>query len=195
MTKSKINTVKLQKALQKFDSLDKANEVLESNEQSLTSTVQALEVDLEVKKETKAKYQEELNKLTEEVALQNDKLNQIFDHINSYGIQYLTFESIITCLNASPLKDDVFEELYKEFFVLSKIDWKPYYKADQLKRAFISKAIGQHVNCYQCICGIKFITNKAPESKVRGFQCPDCGFSVIANDSSLEAMLGMNQQC
>ena len=31
MTKSKINTVKLQKALQKFDSLDKANEALESN--------------------------------------------------------------------------------------------------------------------------------------------------------------------
>ena len=57
MTKSKINTVKLQKALQKFDSLDKANEALESNEQRLTSAIQALEVDLEVKKEAKAKYQ------------------------------------------------------------------------------------------------------------------------------------------
>jgi hypothetical protein len=39
---------------------------------------------------------------------------------------------------------------------------------------------------------MKFITNKPPKSKWGGFQCPDCGFSfsVVENDSLLEAMLG-----
>jgi len=194
-TKSKINTVKLQKALQMFGSLDKVIGSIRGYERELNTTVQALEADIKVKKEDKAKRQEELAKLTEAVTILNNKLNQIFYDIKRYGDQYRSFECIITCLKDSPLKDDVFEELYKEFFVLSKMDWKPYYKPDQLKRVLISKAIGQYMNSYQCTCGIKFNTNKPPKSKVRGFLCPDCGFSfsVVANDSLLEAMLGSTE--
>ncbi len=73
-----------------------------------------------------------------------------------------------------------------------KVVWKFYDQPDRLRYLFVMTVLGDYLKCYRCDrCGLKFITNKEPQSHLLGYSCPSCGltFYVQADDSFLEAML------
>jgi hypothetical protein len=64
--------------------------------------------------------------------------------------------------------------------------------AEELRSAFVRAVMGDYLHCFRCdFCGAKFILNRSPYYRGRGYTCPACAsmFSVKADDSFITEMV------
>ncbi len=200
MTATKVNTAKLQQAIGKFGSLQKAIEVFELRKKEIETETLTLTRGLDVNKKTKAKYLNELNQLDNEcnqldssIKERTEKLNEILASISGYSKQHRLFESLITMLLTPPRTVGDLEELAVTILLFSKMVWRSPILPEKMRFLFVDTVLGKYLHSYRCDrCGLKFIANQEVQT---GNHCPTCRFTstMISDDSFLKAMLGSDK--
>lgn len=193
MTAAKVNTSKLQQAIEKFGSLQKAIEVLELRKKKIETENLTASRDLDVKKKTRAKYLNELNQLDSSIKERTEKLNEILTSINRYSKQYRLFESFVTMMQTPPHAVEDLEELVSTILVFSKMVWRSNRLTEKMRFLFVHTVLGKYLHCYRCDrCGLKFIAN---QEVLVGNRCPTCSYmsSMEADGSFLEAMISSSE--
>lgn len=196
MNTQSVDTVKLERAIQKFGSLQKAIDSLEQRKGKLSADVLAVTRDLDTKKKVEVNRVNELNQLDSTIKKRTEELDGILKNINRHSYQYRLFESFIAMLLTSPSKEEDLAELADDVLVWAKVVWRSDWPPDKRRWLFVHVILGNYLHCYQCNnCKTKFIVNKESEKDIYKCKCPFCGlsFSVAANDSFLEAMVGSHK--
>ncbi len=191
MTAAKVNTTKLRQAIREFGSLQKSIEILALRKKEIATEVLILSRELDVKKNSRAKYLNELDQLDSSIKERTEKLNEIFININRYSKQYRLFESFVTMMQTPPHTVEELEELAGTILVFSKMVWRSNILPEKMRYLFVETVLGNYLHCYRCDrCGLKFIANQEAQSP--SYRCPNCAYmsSMVADDSFLEAMLG-----
>ena len=193
MNTPSVNTIKLKRAIQEFGSLQEATDILELRKNELTSDILAMTRNIDTKKRIKVNYVKELNELDSSIKDRTQELDDIVKNITNYLNQYRLFEGFLAMLSTSPSKEEDLEKLADNVLVWSKVVWTSDWPPDKMKWLFVHVVLGKFLHCYQCSnCKTKFITNKEFKKDIYRGGCPFCGliYSVAADDSFLEAMLG-----
>ncbi len=196
MTVTKVNTIKLQQAIGKFGSLQKAIEVLKLRKKEIEAETLTLTGDLDVKKKIKAKYINELNQLESSIKERTEKLKGILININKYLNQYRLFESFVAMMLTPPHTVEDLEKLANTILVFSKMVWRSNILPEKARYLFVETVLGNYLHCYRCDrCGLKIIANQEAQSHILGYRCPNCTYmsTMAPDDSFLEAMLGSDK--
>jgi hypothetical protein len=70
--------------------------------------------------------------------------------------------------------------------------WYTPKSAQEFRGAFVRTVMGDYLHCFRCdFCGAKFILNRSPYYRGRGYTCPACAsmFSVKADDTFITEMV------
>ncbi len=189
---------KLNEALEKFGSLQKAN-------------VQLGKANLMLKKEN-AQFNQENNKLaatrdklTSQIENINTKkedyqgqLQSLYSKIKMHNNQYELFCSFIAMVIGSPSVTHSLNYLVMLFQNIIDNGWYLSKSAEDMRSLFIRTVMGDYLKSFRCdACGAKFITNKklANEYLGNGYYCPVCHYwyAVKEDDSFLEAFVSGKQ--
>ncbi len=190
MTQTKVNGVKLNKALEQFGSLDKSIEAMEEKEKKLAQNI----AKLQLKETNLSKQTKSLDSQLHERLYQVQSLANTIEH---YKSQYDLFEGFLAMVGSSPSRTSSLEGLITTFQKLTE-GWVTVKCFDDLRSIFIRTVLGDYLKCYRCdSCGAKFIVNKEPCRKynVISYKCPACHFShqVTEDDFFLKAMVSEEQ--
>ena len=190
MTQTKINGVKLNKALEQFGSLDKSIEAMQKQKKKLKQ----YNAKLQINKNNLSKQVQSLNSQFHE---RQGQLQSLSDKIEHYRSQYDLFEGFLAMIAASPSATSSLEGLITTFQKLTE-GWQTVKNSDELRSIFIRTVMGDYLKCYRCdSCGARFIVNKEPCRKynITLYKCPACHFShqITEDDSFLKAMVSEEQ--
>ncbi len=190
MAQTKVNGVKLNKALKQFGSLDKSIEAMQKKEKKLKQDTAELQL-------TKNNLSKQVQSLDSQLHQRQGQLQSLSDKIEYYRSQYDLFEGFLAMVGSSPSTTDSLEALIATFQKLAK-GWQTVKTSDELRSIFIRTVMGDYLKCYRCDnCGARFIVNKEPCRKyhVISYKCPACHFSyqVTEDDSFLKAMVSKEQ--
>jgi len=198
METNNINTKKLNEALTKFGSLEKAIANMEQTKLTLEKQTFQLKTDknrLLLEKDKLAGQNKELD-----IKVQNsqNQLQSIEHKINEFYYQFLLFSGFLAMVTGSPSVDKSIEYLIAIFQKLKEPGWIFIKKADDLKSFFIKQVMGDYLKCYRCdYCGTRFLVNKKLENLAldNSYHCPACGYSfrIKEDDSFLKAMVSKQQ--
>ncbi len=190
MTQTKVNGIKLNKALEQFGSLDKSIEAMQKKEKKLKQDTAELQL-------TKNNLSKQVQSLDSQLHERLYQVQSLADKIEHYRFQYDLFEGFLAMVTGSPSKTSSLEGLITIFQKLAG-DWLTVKHSDDLRSIFIRTVMGDYLKCYRCdSCGARFIVNKEPCHKyhVISYRCPACHFShqVTEDDSFLKAMVSEEQ--
>jgi len=191
MTKSKVDGVKLNKALKQFGSLDKSIEAMQKKNENLKlDNAKLLQADINLS--------EQVNLKNNQLHVLQDQLNSLSDKIAKLKPQYDLFEGFLAMVTSSPSITDPLEALIATFQKLVEGGWYTSHNITELRSLFVSKVMGDYLKCYRCdSCGARFIVNKEPARKyyITFYKCPACHYShqVTEDDSFLKAMVSDEQ--
>ena len=191
MAQTKVNGIKLNKALEQFGSLDKSIEAMQKKETELKQC----NAKLQINKNNLSKQVQSLNSQSHE---KRGQLQSLLDNIDHYKSQYDLFEGFLAMVVGSPSVTSSLEALIAIFQKLAGENWHTSHNTTELRSLFVSKVMGDYLKCYRCdSCGARFIVNKELGRKfnVISYKCPACHFiyQVTEDDSFLKAMVSEEQ--
>jgi len=194
MAAKKVSGGKLKQALEKFGSLQKANEELSSENQALKQQNAELKQANAQLMATKGKMLAETKDLDDKLNQQKEQIQEQSKRIKQNHSQYLLFESFIAMVAGSPSVTSSIQDLATLFRQLLDSGWQTPKKADDLRSLFVRTVMGDYLKSFRCEdCGASFIVNRKPYYKGvgSGYNCPSCHLSrmVKADDSFLKAMV------
>jgi len=200
MVASKVDGVRLKQALEEFGSLQKAVDTLKIQKKTLETDLSALAKrranrlsEINRLDNTINEYKQNLAHLKEDFRKYKQGFDEYMNTIKPFIRQYYRFESFVAMLQTSPSERKNIRDLAGYIILLGEKIWDFHEQPDRLRYLFVTTVLGNHLGCYRCSkCGLKFITNKEPQSHLLGYSCPSCGLlgDVNEDDSFLEAMIG-----
>ena len=198
MGTSDIDSNKLNEALDKFGSLQKANEGLEKENQTLEKRNAQLRQANAQLAQNRDNMLAEVKLLEEKLTRQKDQLLLRSKWIEQNDRQYHLFESFIAMMVGSPSLTSSTGAIKALFQELSDSRWQTSHNPENLRSLFVSTVMGDYLKCFRCdFCGASFIVNKEPHAKdVRNYyKCPACHLSptVRPDDTFLKAMVSEKQ--
>jgi len=190
MTQTKVNGIKLNKALKQFGSLDNSIVAMQKQNEQLMKQNAKLQL-------TKNNLSKQVQSLDSQLHERLYQVQSLADKIEHYKFQYDLFEGFLAMVTGSPSRTSSLEGLITTFQKLTE-DWLTVKNSDDLRSIFIRTVMGDYLKCYRCdSCGARFIVNKEPGRKynVISYKCPACHFShqVAEDDSFLKAMVSEEQ--
>jgi hypothetical protein len=193
-----IDSNKLNEALNKFGSLQKANAQLESDNLALEKKNTRLKQENGELSSSRDELASIVNDRRIEVASYQSQLESLATQIKSRSFQYELFCGFIAMVVESPSVTDSISTLITLFQTLKGSERYLPKNADEMRSLFIRTLIGDYLKCFHCgSCGAKFIVNKEPPLKtvLNHYQCPSCrtSFRVEPDDSFLKAMVSEKQ--
>jgi len=190
MTQTKVNGIKLNKALEQFGLLDNSIVAMQKQNEQLMKQNAKLQL-------TKNNLSKQVQSLDSQLHERQYQVQSLADKIEHYRFQYDLFEGFLAMVTGSPSRTSSLEGLITTFQKLTE-GWLTVEDSDDLRSIFIRTVMGDYLKCYRCDnCGARFIVNKEPCRKyyITLYECPACHFShqVTEDDSFLKAMVSKEQ--
>ena len=193
-----IDFAKLNEAVEKFGSLQKANAQLEKDKLALekgNAQLKQENINLETIRDKLAGQVEDMNSKIEGYYSQ---LQSLYKQIKVHSYQYELFCGFMAMVAESPSVTDSLKTLVASLQKLIDSGWHISKNADEMRSLFVRTVMGDYLKCYQCVsCGARFIVNKEPHYKFYGneYYCPACHYSlgVKEDDSFLKALVSEKQ--
>ena len=198
MAAKKIDYAKLNEAVEKFGSLQKATAQLEMNKLALEKGNAQLKQENKNLAATKDKLASQVEDINTKKEDYQSQLQSLSNQLKVHSYQYELFCGFMTMITASPSVTESIDILIEAFQKLKEPGWYLPKNADEMRSLFIRKVMGDYLKCYRCdSCGAKFITNKKPTNKYfgNGYYCPACHnwYAVKEDDSFLKALVSEKQ--
>jgi len=198
MVAKEIDYAKLNEAVEKFGSLQKANAQLETNKLALEKNNTQLKQDNKKLTVTSNKLAGQIEDMNVKANSYQSQLQSLSNQIKVDSYQYELFCGLIAMVAESPSVTDSLDTLIASFQKLKEPGWYLPKKADEMRSLFIRTVMGDYLKCFRCdACGAKFITNKEPKSKLfgNGYYCPVCHnwYAVKEDDSFFKALVSEKQ--
>ena len=198
MEAKKIDFAKLNEAVEKFGSLQKANAQLEKDKLALEKGNAQLKQEnknLEATRDKLAGQVEDINTKKEDYQSQ---LQSLSNQIKVHSYQYELFCGFMAMVAESPSVTDSLKTLVASLQKLIDSGWHISKNADEMRSLFVRTVMGDYLKCYRCdSCGARFIVNKEPHYKFYGneYYCPACHYSlgVKEDDSFLKTLVSEKQ--
>lgn len=143
MAAKKVSGSKLKQALEKFGSLQKANEELLSENQALKQQNTELKQENAQLMATKSKMLTETKDLDDKLNHQKEQLQDQSKRIKQNDFQYLLFESFIAMVMGSLSVTSSIQALITLFLQLLDSGWQTSKKADDLRSLFVRTVMGE----------------------------------------------------
>jgi hypothetical protein len=193
-----VDTSKLNNALEKFGSLQKANAQLEKDKLALEKENAQLKQENKNLAVTREKLTDQVEEINIEKENYQDQLQSLADQIKIHSYQYELFCAFMAMVAKSPSVTDSLDNLINLFLALKDPGIHLPKDPAIMRSLFISAVMGDYLKCYRCdSCGAKFITNKKPMDKYfgTGYYCPACHnwYAVKEDNSFLQAMVSEQQ--
>ena len=198
MKAKEIDSDKLNEALDKFGSLQKANAQLEKDKLALEKGNAQLKQENNKLAATRDKLTSQIEDMSAKVESYKSKLQSLADQIKVHNYQYELFCGFMAMVAESPSVTDSLKTLVASFQKLIDSGWHISKSARDMRSLFIHTVMGDYLKCYRCdACGAKFITNKKPKNKYfgNGYKCPVCHnwYAVKEDNSFLQALVSGKQ--
>jgi hypothetical protein len=198
MEEKEINFTKINQAVEKFGSLQKANAQLEAEKIILEKKNAQLKQDNQKMTAERDKLVQQIDKLNAKVTSCQSQLKSILNQIEIHSRQYELFCGFVAMAAESPSVTDSIDVLVASLNRLEEPGWHLPKTADEMRNLFIRTIMGDYLKCFRCdACGAKFITNQKPKYTFfsNGYYCPVCHYSygVKEDDSFMEAMVSGKQ--
>ena len=193
-----IDVNKLNEALEKFGSLQNANDQMGKTNLSLkkenTQLKQEKEILLESVKKLAAQT-EEMKAKIEDYRIQYQFLSK---QITEHQYQYELFCGFMAMVAESPSVSGSIDNLINLFLTLKEPGINLPKDPAVMRSLFINILMGDFLKSFRCdSCGAKFITNKKPQNKYSAgdYYCPACHnwYAIKEDDSCLRAMVSEQQ--
>ncbi|MFC2013481.1 coiled-coil domain-containing protein [Chloroflexota bacterium] len=189
---------KLNEAVEKFGSLQKANAQLETDKLVLEKK------NTQLKQENKslAATRDKLTSQVEEINAKKDdyqsQLQSLSNQIKEHSYQYELFCGFMAMVVESPSVTHSLNYLVMLFQNIIDAGWHLSKSSADMRSIFIRTVMGDYLKSFRCdSCGAKFITNKKPANKYLGndYYCPACHYSyaVKEDDSFLKVLVSEKQ--
>ncbi len=193
-----IDTAKLNEALDKFGSLQKAIEHLEKEKLTLEEKNAPLRQESRELMETNVNLYSKKNYFEEKIRGYQNQSQSLFNQIKVHSYQYELFCGFMAMVAESPSVSDSIDMLIASFQKLKEPGWSLPKNTDEMRSLFVRTVMGDYLKCFRCDgCGARFITNKKPKYKYQGngYQCPAChdSYAVNEDDSFLKALVSEKQ--
>jgi len=194
----KIDFAKLNKAVETFGSLQKANAQLEADNLALEKKNIWLKQGNEKLSVTRKKLSGQIEDMNAKVQSYQSQLQSLANQVKMHNYQYELFCGFMAMVAEAPSVTDSIDTLIALFQKLKEPGWYLPKNADEMRSLFVRTVMGDYLKCYCCDnCGVQFIVNKPAKNKYlgSGYQCPVCSFSfgVKTDDSFLEATVSGKQ--
>ena len=198
MKAKEIDFAKLNKAVETFGSLQKANAQLETDKLALEKGNSQLKQENDKWSATRDKLASQIVDMNEKVMSCQSQLQSLYNQIKVHSYQYELFCGFMAMVAESPSVTDSITILIETFQKLKESGWHLSKSAADIRSLFIRTVMGDYLKCYCCdACGAQFIVNKPAKNKYfgSGYQCPVCNlsFGVKADDSFLKATVSEKQ--
>jgi hypothetical protein len=195
-----IDSNKLNEALDKFGSLQKAIAQLESDKLALEKKNTRLKQENDQLSSSRDELASIINDRRIEVASYQSQLESLATQIESRSFQYGLFCGFMAMVAESPSVTDSISTLITLFQTLKESERYLPKNADEMRSLFVHTVIGDYLKCFRCtVWGAKFMVNKEPPLKTvlnyYHYQCPSCrtSYGVEPDDSFLKAMVSEKQ--
>ena len=194
MAAKEIDFAKLNQAVEKFGSLQKANAQLHAEKVALEKENTQLQQDNKQMAATKGKLASQITDMSSKVKSYQSQLQSLSNQIKVYSHQYELFCGFMAMVAESPSVTDSVDIIIATFQKFKEPGWYLPKNADEMRSLFVRAIMGDYLKCFRCdACGTKFITNQKPKYKFfgNGYYCPVCHhwYAVKEDDSFLEAMV------
>ncbi|MFC2019350.1 cell division protein ZapB [Chloroflexota bacterium] len=193
-----IDLTKLNKAIDTFGSLQKANAQLETERLALEKKNAQLKQANQKMAATRDKLSGQAENLRATVKNYEGQIQSLYNRIKAHGPQYDLFSGFMAMVVGSPSVTDSLTTLLGIFQKLNGSGWYVNKNADDMRSLFVRTVMGDYLKCFRCdTCGARFITNKEPKHKYfgNGYYCPAChnSYAVKEDDSFLKALVSEKQ--
>lgn len=193
-----INFAKLNEAVEKFGSLQKANVQLETDKLVLEKKNTQLKQENYKLAATRNELANQIEDMRRRLKSSQDQFQSLSDKINIHKGQYELFCGFMAMAAESPSVTDSIDILITSFQRLKESGCRLPKNADEMRSLFIRMVMGDYLKCFRCTgCGAKFITNKKPKYKLfgNGYCCPVCHdwYTIKEDDSFLKALVSEQQ--
>jgi len=198
MEAKEIDFVKLNEAVEKFGSLQKANAQLETDNLALEKKNTRLKQENGKLVATSNKLAGQIEDMNARVQGYQSQLQSLANQLKVHNYQYELFCGFMAMVAEAPSVTDSVDTLIASFQKLKEPGWYLPKNADEMRSLFVQTVMGDYLKCFRCdSCDAKFITNKKPDNKYfgNGYQCPVCHdwYAVKEDDSFLEALVSEKQ--
>ncbi len=198
MEAKKIDYAKLNEAVEKFGSLQKANVQLETDKLALEKGNAQLKQENKNLAATRDKLAGQVEDINTKKEDYQSQLQSLSNQINIHSYQYELFCGFMAMVAESPSVTDSLKTLVASLQKLIDSGWHLSKNADEMRSLFVRTMMGDYLKCYRCdSCGAKFITNKKPKYKLFGndYYCPACHnwYAVKEDDSFLKTLVSEKQ--
>lgn len=198
MEAKKIDFKKLNEAVEKFGSLQKANAQLETDKLALGKKNTQLKEDNKKLTATSNKLAGQIDDMKAKVKSYQSQLQSLYNEIKVHSYQHDLFCGFMAMVAESPSVTDSIDTLIASFQKVKEPGWYLPKNADEIRSLFVRRVMGDYLKCFHCkVCGAKFMVNKEPHYKSISnyYQCPSChtSYGVEPDDSFLKAMVSEKQ--
>jgi predicted RNA-binding Zn-ribbon protein involved in translation (DUF1610 family) len=198
METNEIDSVKLNEALDKFGSLQKAIQQMEQHKLVLEKQNSQFKQENDKLSVTRNKLASQIEEMGIKVRDLQNQLQSLANKIEVYSYQYELFCGFIAMVVKSPSVTYSIDTLIILFQKLKEPGWYLPKSADEMRSLFVHIVMGDYLKCFRCdACGAKFIINQKPKYKLfgNGYECPACQkwYGVKEDDSLLKALVSGKQ--
>ena len=198
MEVKEIDYAKLNEAVEKFGSLQKANAQLETDKLVFEKKNAQLKQENEKLMTTKNTLAGQVEDMSGKVKSYHSQLQSLANQVKVNSYQYELYCGFITMVTESPSVTDSINTIIASFQKLKEPGWYLPKNADEMRSFFVRTVMGDYLKCFCCdSCGTKFITNKKPKYKFfgNGYYCPVCHnwYAVKEDDYFLKALVSEKQ--
>jgi len=189
---------KLNEAVEKFGSLQKANAQLEEDNLALEKGNAQFKQENNKLAATRDKLTSQVEDINTKKEDYQGQLQSLYNQIKVHSYQYELFCSFMAMVVESPSVTHSLNYLVMLFQNIIDAGWHLSQSSADMRSLFIRTVMGGYLKSFRCdACGAKFITNKKPADKYlgNGYYCPVCHYSyaVKEDDSFLKALVSEKQ--
>jgi hypothetical protein len=193
-----IDVNKLNEALEKFGSLQNANDQMEKTNLSLKKENTHLKQEKNLLFESVKELALQTEEMKAKIRDYQSQYQSLSQQITEHQYQYELFCGFMAMVAESPSVTDSLDNLINLFLALKEPGIHLPKDPAVMRSLFIQVVVGDYLKCYRCdSCGAKFITNKKPKDKYfgTGYYCPACHnwYAIESDDSFLQAMVSKQQ--
>jgi FtsZ-binding cell division protein ZapB len=198
MEVKEIDYAKLNEAVEKFGSLQKANAQLETDKLALEKKNAQFKQENDKLSATRNTLASQVEDISDKVKSYQSQLQSLANQVKVYSYQYELFYGFMAMVTECSSIADSIDTIIASFQKLKEPGWHLPKNADELRSLFVRTVMGDYLKCFHCdACGAKFITNKKPKYKFfgNGYYCPVCHnwYAVKEDDSFLKALVSEKQ--
>ena len=159
MKAKEIDFAKLNEAVEKFGSLQKANTQLEEDKLALEKKNNQLKQEDDELSATSNKLASQISDMNSKIEDYNSQLQSLYKQIKVHGYQYELFCGFMAMVAESSSVTDSIDTLITAFQKLKETGWYLSKNADEMRSLFVRMVMGDYIKCFRCdACGAKFIT-------------------------------------